>query len=133
MKAFFAIFTLFFVGALAGLTDEQKAKLAAYKAECIKESGVDPAVVQNAKEGKADESDTKLACFSSCLLKKIGIMNADGTINEEVARSKVPDSVPKDKAEEIINECKTMKGANDCETGLKVMKCYMEKKTFSIL
>ncbi|XP_043479745.1 general odorant-binding protein 56d-like [Leptopilina heterotoma] len=133
MKATFAILTLCIVGALAGITEEQKTKLAAYKTECIKESGVDAAVVQNARDGKIDDNDKKLACFSACLLKKIGIMNPDGTINEEVARAKIPDSIPKDKANEVINKCKVLKGADECETGYKVMKCYMQTKTFSIL
>lgn len=98
-------------------------------------------------------------------------MNPDGTINEEVTRAKVPDSVPKDKADEIINKCKVLskwnryniiikynnyiqynnkieynnikikfqiillisEGETDCETGMKVMKCYADMKTFSIL
>lgn len=31
--------------------------------------------VENAKKGNTDESDEKLACFTSCMLKKIGIVS----------------------------------------------------------
>ncbi|XP_033217025.1 general odorant-binding protein 56a-like [Belonocnema kinseyi] len=133
MKTVFAVFSFCLVGAMASITDEQRAKLQEYKTSCVAETGVDAAVVQNAKEGNIAEDDEKLACFFACLLKKIGIMNTDGTINEEVARAKIPVSVPKDKADEVINKCKLLKGATDCETAKKVMKCYGETKTFSIL
>lgn len=32
-------------------------------------------VVENAKSGNFAENDDKLACFSSCMLKKIGIVS----------------------------------------------------------
>ena len=35
-------------------------------------------------------------------------MNSDGTINEEVARAKLPSTVEADKAEEIIKACKSL-------------------------
>lgn len=35
-------------------------------------------------------------------------MNPDGSINEEVARAKIPESIPKDKANEVINKCKVL-------------------------
>lgn len=33
-------------------------------------------------------------------------MKADGTIDEAVARSKVPKDIPKDKVDQVINSCK---------------------------
>jgi len=132
MKAIVVVLAIFVVTVLGALTDEQKAKLREYKESCISESGVDPAVIQNAKNGEIPEGDEKLACFSTCLLKKIGIMNADGDIDWDVARSKLPPGVPQEKADQIYNACKDITGTG-CAKGGKVFKCFLENKHFHIL
>ncbi|KMQ83200.1 general odorant-binding protein 56d, partial [Lasius niger] len=91
-----------------GLTDEQKAKLRQYKESCINESGVDPSVVENAKKGQIAEGDEKLACFSTCMLKKIGILKANGDIDWEVARAKVPAGTSQEEADRIYNNCQNV-------------------------
>ncbi|XP_031843085.1 general odorant-binding protein 56d-like [Nomia melanderi] len=132
MKAILLVAALCFVSALA-LTDEQRAKLSEYKKSCVAESGVDIKTVEDAKAGNIPESDEKLACFASCMLKKIGIMNQDGSINEEVARQKVATTVPQDQAEELIGKCKDTTGANDCDKAFKLVKCLKTNKSFAVL
>nr|QNC49766.1 odorant binding protein 1 [Trissolcus japonicus] len=132
MKFFIAVFALCIVGALGALTDEQKAKLKEHKEHCFTETGVDPAVVENVKKGQFVQ-DPKLACFTACVMKRIGVMNANGSINEEVARAKLPATVSVEKAAEILGSCKSLKGANDCETAVMVFKCYMQHGKVNIL
>nr|UEN71172.1 odorant-binding protein 7 [Gregopimpla kuwanae] len=133
MKSFAIVLAVCFISAAYALTDAQKAKLKEHRDACITETGVDTAKVSNAKEGNYDDADEKLACFSACLLKKIGIMNADGTFNEEATRAKIPPGIDAAKANEVINKCKTETGATDCETGRKLYKCYLQNKSFSVL
>ncbi|CAK9824343.1 General odorant-binding protein 56a [Anthophora retusa] len=132
MKTIAVVFALCFVGALA-LTDEQKAKLAEYKTACIAETGVDTHLIENAKKGNVAKDDEKFGCFSSCMLKKIGIMNQDGTLNEEVARQKAPSTIPKDQVETVINKCKTATGQTDCKKAANLVSCFMDHKTFNVL
>ncbi|XP_025996520.1 general odorant-binding protein 56d [Solenopsis invicta] len=132
MKAIIIVLAISFVAVLGQLTDEQKAKLRTYKESCINESGVDTTILENAKKGEVAESDEKLACFSTCLLKKIGIMNADEDINWEVARAKLPPGVPQEQADQIYNACKDITGTG-CEKGGKVFKCFLDNKHFHLL
>ena len=132
MKTIFVVAALCFVGALA-LTDEQKAKLTEFKGACITESGVDPQTVENAKKGIAVEGDEKLACFTSCMLKKIGILNQEGNFDEETARKRAPSTIAKDQVDDIIAKCKDTTGANDCDKAAKLLKCFKEHKSFNVL
>ncbi|XP_029047643.2 general odorant-binding protein 56d-like [Osmia bicornis bicornis] len=133
MKTIAVIFAFCLVGALA-LTEEQKAKLTQHKNACITETGVDAQVVENAKSGNFAENDDKLACFSSCMLKKIGIMGEDGTVNLDVARQRAPANVPKDQVESVINKCKdSATGPNDCKKAANLVKCFVDNKSFNVL
>ncbi|XP_076240646.1 general odorant-binding protein 56d-like [Calliopsis andreniformis] len=132
MKTIFVVFALCFVGALA-LTDEQKTKLAEFKNACITETGVEPQAIENAKSGNADENDQKLKCFASCMLKKVGVMNEDGSFNEEVTRKRAPSHVTKDQVDDLINKCKDTTGDDVCDKAAKLVKCYKENKTFNLL
>ncbi|KAL0114708.1 hypothetical protein PUN28_011782 [Cardiocondyla obscurior] len=132
MKAIVIVLAISVVAVLGELTDEQRAKLKAYKVSCITESGVDPTVVENAKKGQAPENDEKLACFATCMLTKIGIMTADGEVDWDVARSKLPSDVPSEKADQLYNACKDISGTG-CEKGHNLFKCFLANKQFHLL
>ncbi|KAG7200593.1 hypothetical protein KM043_001152 [Ampulex compressa] len=133
MKTIAVVFALCVVGALAGITEEQRTKLKAYKDSCIAETGVNPTAVENIKRGQLAQDDEKVACFATCMLKKIGILNPDASINEEVARAKLPATVPQGEAEAVFANCRNIGGANACEKGGNLLKCFMENKRFSVL
>ncbi|XP_033360900.1 general odorant-binding protein 56d-like [Bombus vosnesenskii] len=127
------IFTFCLVGALA-LTEDQKAKLEEYRAACTTESGVDPQVVENAKKGNVAQDDEKLACFSFCMLRKIGIMDEDGDIKEDVAKEKmIAGGSPADKVDNVVSKCKHITGPNKCKKAGNLMKCFLENKSFNVL
>ncbi|XP_043267721.1 general odorant-binding protein 56d-like [Venturia canescens] len=132
MKIFAVILLVCVAGSFAAVTDEQKAKLREAKLACITETGVNPEAVENAKKGVFDETDPKLACFASCFLKKLGFLTEDGVFDEATFRAKVPADIPKEKVDNIVNKCKNSSGASVCETGAKLLKCYLENKTISI-
>ncbi|CAB0029033.1 unnamed protein product [Trichogramma brassicae] len=91
------------------LKDEQKAKLREFKEGCIKESGVDAAVVDGIVKGGPITRGDKIDCFSACMLKKIGIMKPDGAIDVEAARGKVKTTnADPDKANKVIDACKDL-------------------------
>ncbi|KAI4502913.1 hypothetical protein M0802_001957 [Mischocyttarus mexicanus] len=93
----------------------------------------DLAIVENAKNGNIAEDDDKLPCFAACFLKKMAILSPEGNLNEEVLHAKLPSSIPKDKAEEVIQKCKSLGGASICEKGGNLMKCFLQNKKFIIL
>nr|ANG08501.1 odorant-binding protein 11 [Trichogramma dendrolimi] len=116
------------------LKDEQKAKLREFKEGCIKESGVDAAVVDGIVKGGPITRGDKIDCFSACMLKKIGIMKPDGTIDVEAARGKVKTTnADPDKANKVIDACKDLVGKDACETGGNVFSCFITKKDFPVL
>nr|QDJ95972.1 odorant-binding protein 29 [Encarsia formosa] len=138
MKAFVTFFALCLAAVhAAGLTDDQKAKLADYKKSCFVETGADPNAFENYKanivKGVEVKFDDKMNCFAACMLKKIGIMRPDGTIDEAVARSKVPKELPQDKVDQAINTCKTQVGKDNCEIGGKVTGCLVKTKVLEMI
>ncbi|XP_046487937.1 general odorant-binding protein 56d-like [Neodiprion pinetum] len=133
MKVLIVIFALCVAGSLGGLTDEQIAKLKSYKQSCIAESGVEPSVVENAKQGQIAEDDDKLACFAACYLRHIGVYDAEGNVHEDVFRAKLPADVPKAKADEVVNKCSGLTGSTLCRTGAKLLKCMMESRILAVL
>nr|AZB49386.1 odorant-binding protein 5 [Heortia vitessoides] len=133
MKYLAVILAFCLAGAYAGLSDEQKAKLVEHRKVCVAQTGLDPQVVENIKRGQPVQFDEKLSCFAACMLKRIGIMRPDGSMDEQVARAKLPKDLPKDKVDAVINSCKTQVGRNQCETGGKVLGCLLKTKAVSIL
>ncbi|XP_011873630.1 PREDICTED: uncharacterized protein LOC105565227 [Vollenhovia emeryi] len=130
MKAIVIVLAISLVAVLGGLTDEQKAKLRQYRSDCVTETGIDPTVLENIRtKGEVPENDEKLACFGTCMLKKMGIMNADEEIEWELARSKLPADIPQEKFEAAYNACKDITGTG-CEKGHNLLKCFREN-TFS--
>ncbi|KAH0950003.1 Obp7 [Eciton burchellii] len=118
---------LAFVATLDGfkLTDEQRSKLKSYKESCIAETGIDPSVIDDAKHGQFHENDEKLGCFVTCMLKKIGIMDADGNVDWEVARSKLPPDVSQDDFDHVFDRCKDIAG-DGCKKAANLLKCALE-------
>ncbi|XP_058797519.1 general odorant-binding protein 56a-like [Phymastichus coffea] len=133
MKSFIVVFAICIAGALAGITDEQKAKLREHKVACVAETGVTEEVIAKLKGGEPVVFDDKLNCFSACMLKRIGIMRPDGSIDEQVARAKIPKDLPQDKVDQVIDACKVQVGKDTCETGGKVLSCLSKTKAVALV
>ncbi|XP_043266036.1 general odorant-binding protein 56h-like [Colletes gigas] len=132
MKTIVVVVALCIVGAMA-LTEEQEAQLGEFKTVCMEESNVERQVVEDLKKGIVDENNEKGACFVACMLKKMGIMNQDGSLNEEVVKKRAPTDVTKERVEEIFNKCKDITGTNDCNKAAKLVACYKKNKSLNLL
>lgn len=74
-----------------------------------------------------DPVDHDLKCVLLCIGVDMGEMNSDGVINVEKSIQNVPQSVNKDVVKTIGEECISLKGADECETGFMQFKCISEK------
>ncbi|CAH2102750.1 unnamed protein product [Euphydryas editha] len=105
------------------LSQEQKEKVKTYTAECIKETGVKPEILAEAKKGHLD-NDEGLKKFIYCFFLKAGIVSSDGKLNTDVALAKLPTGVDKTAAAKVLNECKNKKSSSPADIAFEIFKCY---------
>ncbi|XP_057328299.1 general odorant-binding protein 56d-like [Microplitis mediator] len=129
MKIFAVIFAVCVVGALAQLNeDDEAAKMNEYRTACANETGFNDVNVSNIPVGNWITYVPRIQCYYTCIMKKMKIMNEDGTVNEEKTRKRMADKFPADKIDAVITKCKDLKGAYMCESVMMIMKCYDDEK-----
>nr|ALG36139.1 odorant binding protein 6 [Sclerodermus sp. MQW-2015] len=109
--------------------DEEQEKMKKYKEECIPETGVERSYVDDAELGIL-RLDEKLACYAACMMKKVGVMRADGSINDEVAISKIPSGINQEKATEVFHKCKRVPSKNHCLKAGLMAKCFVDNQDY---
>ncbi|XP_014206345.1 general odorant-binding protein 83a [Copidosoma floridanum] len=119
-----------FVGAFSeSLSNEEAEKLMEYKESCTAETGVDEAVLMQPYDDKEElVQDEKLNCYFACILKKMDMMDSDGTINMETARSQLLRDLCPKKIDESV-ECLSQVGDSPCNTAGKIFGCIMKIRT----
>ncbi|XP_076677999.1 general odorant-binding protein 19d-like [Andrena cerasifolii] len=133
MKTIALILALCVSGTLAAISSEQIIKLLRYKDECMGETGINDEMIEKAiKEGINAQRDKKVECFMACILKKVGVMNHDGSINLGAAKEHAPVNVTNGALDDTINKCKDTGGANDCEKAASFVDCVMDKQLFNV-
>ncbi|XP_050362235.1 B1 protein-like [Nymphalis io] len=105
------------------LSQTQKEKVKNYTAECMKETGVKPEILAEAKKGHLS-NDEGLKKFILCFFQKANIITPDGKLNSDVALSKLPTGIDKIAAAKTLNECKNKKGDSQADTAYEIFKCY---------
>ncbi|XP_046965488.1 B1 protein-like [Vanessa cardui] len=105
------------------LSQTQKEKVKSYTVECIKETGVKPEIIGEAKKGHLSD-DEGLKKFILCFFQKASIVTPDGKLNSDVALSKLPSGIDKIAAAKTLNECKNRKGNSPADTAFEIFKCY---------
>ncbi|XP_063394981.1 general odorant-binding protein 56a-like [Cydia fagiglandana] len=105
------------------LSQSQKDKVQQYTVECMKQSGVKPEVLAEAKKQNFKD-DEALKKFMLCFFQKSGIMDRDGRLNVDVALSKLPQGADKAGVKKALEECRTKKGRDSADTAFEVFKCY---------
>nr|QGW50309.1 odorant-binding protein 14 [Chouioia cunea] len=93
------------------LTPEQIARIMADVEECARTNDIGHEVFEDLKAGKNPTPSRNLSCFSACVLKRNGVMNADGSTNHKPTDS------------DVAKECKDLRGDDDCETAGKIVSC----------
>ncbi|XP_047038116.1 general odorant-binding protein 56d-like [Helicoverpa zea] len=125
MKSF-VVFCVLVAGAFAAnvsLPPKQNEKANQIATECMKESGLKPEVLAEAKKGHISD-DEHLKKFTFCFFKKAGIVSEDGKLNTEVALAKLPPGVDKAEAEKLLDTCKGKTGKDVTDTVFEIFKCY---------
>ncbi|XP_013194653.1 B1 protein-like [Amyelois transitella] len=105
------------------LPQTQKDKVHLYIMECMKQTGVKPEVLKDAKQGNFKD-DEALKNFILCFFQKAGIVDRDGKVNVDAALAKLPAGVDKGEAKTLLEGCKKKTGKNAAETAFEVFKCY---------
>ncbi|XP_053613982.1 general odorant-binding protein 83a-like [Plodia interpunctella] len=105
------------------LSSTQKVKAHLYIMQCMKETGVKPDVLKDAKKGNFRDDDA-LKKFTLCFFQKAGIVDQDGKVNVDAALAKLPEEVDKAEAETLLDGCKKKTGIDAAETAFEVFKCY---------
>ncbi|THK33257.1 general odorant-binding protein 56d [Diachasma alloeum] len=132
MKFLVIVFFICLVGALAQeLTDAQKQKLREHRDACVTETGADRADVDKAYKGEWADNP-KLRCFTLCMMKKVGMMNDDGVLDETITRQRMALKLKPEKVDEIWTKCKDLKGTTACDTAYMMMKCYTENRAITV-
>ncbi|XP_029047644.1 general odorant-binding protein 19d [Osmia bicornis bicornis] len=126
MKTIFILLTVHLTCSWAWLSSEDQEQIKKFSANCSVELGTTIGELQLALVGESHASEDKLKCFAACLLKKMDIMNEDGTINKEVIKSKAPKDMPEKEIEEIIQKCTNTGGKDDCEKAGNFLKCAIK-------
>lgn len=107
----------------AELSHKQKETAKKFTAECIKETGVKPELLAQAKKGQFSD-DEALKKFTLCFFQKTGILTPDAKLNTDVALAKLPSSVDKTKVAKVLEECKKKTGKTHADTAFEIFKCY---------
>lgn len=117
------IYDRFFYFQSAELSQKQKEAVKKFTAECVKETGVRPELLAQAKKGQFSD-DEALKKFTLCFFKKTGILTSDAKLNTDVALAKLPSNVDKTKVAKVLEECKKKTGKTHADTAFEIFKCY---------
>uniref|UniRef100_A0A0K8TUX5 Odorant Binding Protein n=1 Tax=Epiphyas postvittana TaxID=65032 RepID=A0A0K8TUX5_EPIPO len=125
MRTFFILFVVLAVAYAKNveLSRAQKDKVQKNTVECIKQSGVKPELLAEAKKGNFKD-DEGLKKFTLCFFQKAGIFNRDGKLNIETALSKLPEGADKAGVKKALEQCSTKKGRDAADSAYEVFKCY---------
>lgn len=93
-----------------------------YHHECMDHEKVELEEMGKLRSGNLDNPSDNMKCFHRCVLEKMGIMKEGKLLDEKVGEI-FNKNQNKDNALHTYNECKTMKGTNDCDTAFKVIMC----------
>nr|QQG64123.1 odorant binding protein OBP10 [Dioryctria abietella] len=107
----------------AQLSQSQKDKVHLYIMECMKQTGVKPEVLADAKKGNFKD-DEGLKKFTLCFFQKAGIVDHDGKVNVDAALAKLPSGVDKMEAKTLLEGCKKKTGKDAADSAFEVFKCY---------
>nr|USH46137.1 odorant binding protein 6 [Apriona germarii] len=114
------------VAVKAELTLEQLQKLKTYREDCIKQTGVDSEIVENARRGNIVDNP-KLQEHLFCMFKKIGFMDEAGRIQKDVLKKKLVDVIKEEElASKLIEVCAT-EASTPQLTAFENFKCFFGK------
>lgn len=108
---------------LQELSEEQRERVRKFREDCTKETKVNPELIDRADRGDFSD-DRNLKCFAKCFYLKAGFINDAAELQLDVIKSKIPKEANRERALEIIEKCKDVKGSDPCETAYAIHRCY---------
>nr|ARN17861.1 odorant binding protein 5 [Cephus cinctus] len=73
---------------------------------------------------KNDEKRELRSCLGACMLKREGVLNANGTFNKMKAINIIDPRVSKEDAYKAVDNCQNEVSKNICETAELLYKCF---------
>ncbi|XP_008548251.1 general odorant-binding protein 69a [Microplitis demolitor] len=120
------IFASVLVLSESAITAEDLMKFGMARRTCDRTTGVDPSIIDRVLQGEM-VNDPQFDCHVGCVLKELNLLTADGSLNVEVAASKVPENLPfHDQLVNAIRSCGSRKGNDQCETAHMLFVCFHE-------
>uniref|UniRef100_T1GMW4 Uncharacterized protein n=1 Tax=Megaselia scalaris TaxID=36166 RepID=T1GMW4_MEGSC len=118
MKAFlvFAVILAVAVAEMHEMMGEQ------FKKECMDQEKVDASELEKVRSGQLDNPSEKLKCFNRCMFEKGGFFK-DGMFVDEKVKEFLNKHTQKEHMLTAYEDCKKIKGTNDCDTTFKVFEC----------
>lgn len=131
--------------------EEKKTKAQEHIDFCIKDIGIDETVAKKLTLGDFSQRDEKtqvwsiklwltkksfqnFQCFVNCFFKRAGFLNEKGDPQKDVIIEKLSQKtgLKNEKLDDLITKCIQVKGADQCETSLKIYECYWTNQSAQI-
>ncbi|KAH8389334.1 hypothetical protein KR215_003917 [Drosophila sulfurigaster] len=122
-----ALFVALAVASPVELNEEQKVLAKQYGETCFKEIGLTEAEVAKVKAKDFSDPTENIKCFANCFFEKVGTLK-DGEIQPDVVLAKLGAIIGEEKTKAALAKCSSVKGANKCETAVKLHECFDEFK-----
>ncbi|KRT82561.1 hypothetical protein AMK59_3534, partial [Oryctes borbonicus] len=105
MKQFIVVAVLCVIVYVQALTDEQKAKVKVASEKCVGETGVDPKLVAQGRQGEFVD-DPKLKQFILCFLKATEILDDNADVRADKVKEKLSKDVSEAELDGLLTKCK---------------------------
>ena len=98
-----------------------------HTAECIVAVELNEEELKKVLTHDLTDPTQNIKCFGNCFFEKAGILK-NGVVQKQVALEKLISIVGADNAKAVMEKCKGLKGAENCETAHKLLQCLSEAK-----
>lgn len=106
------------------IDDETAELMKMLRENCVEETGVDMALIDQVNAGADLIPDPKLKCYCKCFMETAG-MFSDGEVQVDSILAMLPADMKGDNEKYIIS-CGTQKGADDCDTAFLTQVCWQK-------
>ncbi|KAH8270838.1 hypothetical protein KR018_006678, partial [Drosophila ironensis] len=109
------------------LSGPQIAEVRARAKACAEQEGVSKEQAIALRAGVFTDSDPKIKCFANCFLEKSGFL-VNGQVQPDVVLAKLGPIAGEQTVKDVQAKCDSIKGADNCETGYEIYKCYYNNR-----
>ncbi|TDG41399.1 hypothetical protein AWZ03_012171 [Drosophila navojoa] len=114
----------------ADLTAEQKSTIRANAMQCTQQEGNTKEQAIALRNGNFDDADDKVKCYANCFLERAGFI-VEGQINGDAVLQKLAPAAGADQVKAALATCASIKGANKCDTGFQIYRCFYKNRAWA--